>query len=206
MRLFLTSDGFPAASQNLRRKFIELVNKEPKDIKVAFIPTASEVEDDRSFMLLDRGELEEIGVPKENITTLELDHAVTIEELKKFDVIFVDGGNTFFLLQKVRESGFDSAIKEYLDADMGVYVGVSAGTVLAGPDVGVAEPWDDKSRSTLTDTIGLGLVSTAYSPHYNSKEKEIVHGLKDHMNCAVEALSDGQAIVVSGEAQELLEN
>ncbi len=196
MRLFLTSNAFPKESQKIREEFLDFVGKKPNEIRVAFIPTASIPEKDKSFMLTDRKELEEMGILANNITDLNLDKPISFNDLMDFDVIFVDGGNTFYLLEKVRESGFDKAIREYLDRDMGVYVGVSAGTVLVGPDIEIAEPWDDKSITNLKDTMGLDLIDVVYSPHYVEEEEKILKPYKDRVDYEIKELRDGEVVII----------
>lgn len=205
MRLLLTSSGFRQEDTVLRETFFNLVKKQARDVRVAFIPTASATEDDRSFMIAARKELEDMGIPTANITDLELDHTVILEELSKYDVVFVDGGNAFYLLQKVRESKFDVAIKEYLKQDLGVYVGVSAGTVLAGPDISFVEPWDDKSKAKeLEDTTGLGYTKEAHSPHYKDEEKTILDEWRAKVSYPIKELRDGQAVVIEGGTQKFI--
>lgn len=206
MRLLLTSSGFREEDIVLRNTFFNLVKKQPKEVRVAFIPTASVVEDDRSFMIEARKELEDMDIPAENITDLELDHVVTVEELRDYDVVFVDGGNTFYLLQKVQESKFDVALKKYLDQDLGVYVGVSAGTVLAGPDIEFVKPWDDKGKAAeLKSTKGLGYTKEAYSPHYKDDEREILEEWRTKVRYPIKELQDGQAVVIEGNTKKLIE-
>lgn len=204
MRLLLTSNGFPKEAKKIREEFFRLVGKKPADIKVAFIPTASIVENDRSFMEIDRKEIEDMGIPKGNITDLELDHPITITELVNYDVILVDGGNTFYLLEKARESGFDKAIDEYLKEDQGVYVGISAGTVFTGPDVSFVEPWDDKSKAKLDNTRGLAYTKEAYSPHYKDEEKTILDEEREKRDYPIIELRDGQAITIDKDGQKTI--
>ena len=207
MRLFLTSGGFPKTAVNCRQEFLNLVGKSADKIKVAYIPTASKVEKDRTFAETDRRELIELGMLEANVFNLELDHEITCEELAKFDVIFVDGGNTFYLLQEVKKNGFDKAIHEYLNKDLGVYVGVSAGTVLAGPDIDFVADWDDRTMAPeLKSTIALGLVETAYSPHYTDAEAEILEKLRDRYSYPIKKLRDGKAILVNGSSARKIEN
>ena len=174
---------------------------------MAYVPTASRVENDRTFAETDRRELIGLGIPETNVINLELDHKITCDELTKFDVIFVDGGNTFYLLQEVLKSGFDKAIKEYLNKDLGVYVGVSAGTVLAGPDIDFVAGWDDRNQAPeLKSTIALGLVETAYSPHYVDSELEILEKLREKYSYPIKKLRDGKAILVNGSRARKIEN
>ena len=196
MRLLLTSIGLSGRFPRVREVFLELVKKSVGDVRVAFIPTASEVEDDRTFSQIDRKELEEVGVRAEHIQDVLLDHPITLDELRRYDVIYVDGGNTFYLLQRVRESGFDAAIAAYLREDAGVYVGTSAGTCLAGPEIGFLDVWDDRTKATLADTRGLGLVPVAYSPHYHDGEADLLRACRAKVAHPIEPLRDGEAVLV----------
>ena len=198
MRLLLTSCGLPARCPRVREAFFTLIKKPIHDVRVAFVPTAAEVEQDRTFSQIDRKELEEAGVRGENIHDLLLDHPITLEDLQRHDVICVDGGNTFYLLQKVRESGFDAAIAAYLREGAGVYIGVSAGTCLAGPDIGFLEPWDDRTKATLSDTKALALVPVAYSPHYVDAEAALLQSCCEKVSYPIEPLRDGEAVMVDG--------
>lgn len=204
MRLLLTSDGFPKTSQNIRKKFFEMVRKDAENITVAFIPTASEVEEGRSFSVENRRELLEMGLQPENIVDVNLDHNITFDELKKFDAVYVDGGNTFYLLEKVKESGFDAAVKEYLEKDVGLYVGGSAGTLIMCPDIEIAEPWDDKSKASLTTTKGLGYTTVVWSPHYTEKEKDIVDSYRRRVSYQISELRDGEAVTVVDKNTEVI--
>src|SRR5690349_12841403 len=56
--------------------------------------------------------------------------------LAGFDVLYVQGGNTFYLLDRMRRSGADGIIHKLVAAHGMVYCGVSAGSIIAGPDIG----------------------------------------------------------------------
>jgi len=56
--------------------------------------------------------------------------------LAGFDVLYVQGGNTFYLLDRMRRSGADGIIRKLVAAHGTVYCGVSAGSIIAGPDIG----------------------------------------------------------------------
>lgn len=204
MRLLLTSDGFSASSKNIREAFLKAIGKPAAEARVGFIPTAAISEEEKSFVDKSRRELTDAGITEENIINLELDHLISYEELIKFDVIYVCGGNTFYLLKKVQESKFNIAIRKYLDNDKGLYVGVSAGTVLAGPNIEIAGPWDDSSIVDLADTNGLNFVEEAYSPHYEDEEKEILDSYRKRTPYQIKELRDGEAILINDKHKELI--
>lgn len=82
------------------------------------------------------------------------------EDLCEFDLLFVGGGNTFNLLEHVAGSGFMDPVRRFVAAG-GTYYGGSAGAVLAGGNIAIADAYD-RNETGLEDLAGLGLI-----PHYN---------------------------------------
>ncbi len=90
------------------------------------------------------------------------------KDLQNIDVLFVGGGNTAYLLQKIQESGARQVFRELWE-DKVTYFGKSAGAIIAGPDI---EPWGFilKSMATkkLATTQGLGFTDAFPLPHIDS--------------------------------------
>ena len=70
-KLLLTSDGL--TTPKLRERFLELVGKDPKDIKILFVPTASDAKRDVDYLEIKihyfkfcEKNLINLGIPKEN--------------------------------------------------------------------------------------------------------------------------------------------
>lgn len=175
MKLFLTS----YAKYSLE-KVVPLLPKKPEELTVAFIPTASDaykyrpwVDGDRAiltrlgFKVFDVGlqaHLDKDGYPIEDKTKNE---AELRDELSEADIIFVTGGNTFYLLAQAQKSGFMTILREMVE-DGKIYIGSSAGSVLVGPDIVPCEFFDDRAEAgELTDTRGLGFVDFVMQPHYD---------------------------------------
>ena len=94
--------------------------------------------------------------------------------LQKVDIIYVAGGNTFYLLEKVRESGFDQVLPILLDRGI-IYAGESAGAVLACPTIEPIKFMDEPSKApNLKSFEGLGLVDFVVLPHYGAEFSEAV--------------------------------
>ena len=194
IRFLLTSVGLPERHPNRRAKFLSLFTKPLSELQVAFIPTASRTPEERIFCTQSKEELVALGIPRENINTIELDRtAVTPDLLAEYDLVYVCGGNTFYLLHCAKESGFTAA----LPAFQGVYVGVSAGSILPGPSIEIARPWDEND-SGITDPSGVGLVSFSASPHYVANEEDLVAGIEKTVTYKIVRLSDAQAIYSEG--------
>jgi dipeptidase E len=99
----------------------------------------------------------------------------TPDQLASAELLFVGGGNTFRLLNHVREHGFVGAVRD-LVADGGDYYGGSAGALLACADVEMALGFDENERFDenevgLTDFSALGLVGGFDAlPHFTSTQ------------------------------------
>jgi peptidase E len=70
-------------------------------------------------------------------------------------VIYVDGGNTFFLQKHIIKSKFWDAVKPHLESNQCVYIGSSAGAIVAGKSIETAhwKGWDDPSVATDGDDL-----------------------------------------------------
>ena len=201
MKLLLTSAGFE--NSKIGKEFLKLVDKAPQDIKVLFIPTASRTKEELFYVEKSKKELEKLKISRDNIITYNLDYDMPDEKLKEFDVIYVCGGNTFYLLHRVRESGFGETIKSFVEEGK-LYVGVSAGSILAGPNIDIAAP-SDENDIKIKDTTGLELTNIIVSPHYTDKEKHIVDEFKKVSKFQVIPLTDRQALLITDKKHRILE-
>lgn len=87
------------------------------------------------------------------------------EELDQFDMLFVGGGNTFDLLEHVLIGGFMDPVPRFVAAG-GSYYGGSAGAILAGDSIGIAEA-HDQNETRLENFEGLRLtLGSTVLPHY----------------------------------------
>lgn len=120
------------------------------------------------------------------------------------DIIFVEGGNTFYLLHWVRRSGFDKVLLKFLEKG-GLYVGVSAGSYIACPTIEQAT-WkhQDRNRVGMTDFTALHLVPFLITAHFEEKYKVIVDQAAKGTKYPIVALTDQQAIVMQGKKVEVI--
>ncbi|USN45421.1 MAG: Type 1 glutamine amidotransferase-like domain-containing protein [Candidatus Woesearchaeota archaeon] len=191
-KLLLTSTGL--ANQNITNQFLQIIDKPISQIKIIFVPTASRSEEELKYVDESKKELLDLGVLENNIKTLNLDKPISFQEVENFDVIYVCGGNTFYLLKKVRETGFDKVIIEFAKTDK-LYFGVSAGSILVCPNIDIASPFDENDVN-LTDLTGLNLTDVIVSPHYCEEEKPIIDNFKKKSQYEVVPLTDNQALLV----------
>ncbi len=188
-------------------KLVGQLPAKPEELKLAYIPTAADPYEDKWFIEADRKNLKELGFKFTEVDLKNQTEEKLFEALKSFDIIFVSGGNTFYLLEKVRESGFDKIIGNLLDSGV-IYVGASAGATLAGPDIAPVNDLDDPSKAKLENTKGLGLVDFVILPHYGkekylSRYQKIIDDYKDKFK--LKTLTDDQAVWVEDNSVRVLE-
>ena len=195
MKLLLTSTGL--STPNIRDKFLQGLPTILSRLKIIFIPTASRYEEELKYVRESKKELLELGISDKNITTFNLDKDISYQELKTFDVIYVCGGNTFYLMQKVRECHFDKLLKHLAKdptAKNKLYLGVSAGSILPGPSIEIAVPFDENDIK-LTDFTGLNLTDVVASPHYVESDEALIKPFIEKYK--VVRLSDVQAFFIN---------
>lgn len=126
--LILTSTGF--SNPAFCTLFLQQIGKPADRIRVLFIPTAA-IDDDAKAMVPEcKRDLTEVAnIPEENITVYDLDASLTDAQIAAFDAIYVCGGTTAYLAKRMSDICFGKTLLGFLAAG-GVYLGVSAGSVL----------------------------------------------------------------------------
>ncbi len=168
MKIFLASQA-----SNVLEDICKKLPKNPKDYSVAFIPTASNPYENPTWLEQDKEKLKELGF---NLFEMDIQGKSQKELeilLKSIDIIFVAGGNTMFLLEKMKESGFDNLIMQFVKKGV-IYIGSSAGSVIFAPDSEPSKFFDERKGISKIDTNSIGLIDFYPLPHYdNKKYKEL---------------------------------
>lgn len=189
-RLLLTSQA-SAVSDIVK----ELLPTSPKKLKVGFIPTAGNPYPDKPWMDDDRLMLAELGLEVFDVDIKNKNKEELRNLLKDIDVLFVAGGNTFYLLDKVKSSGFGKIAKELIDKGV-LYIGSSAGSMILGSTIETAhwQPADENSVN-LKDLTALGLVNFLISPHFKEEKRESVEKAASNTKFPTVVLTDQQAVL-----------
>ena len=93
------------------------------------------------------------------------------DELSKADILYVCGGNTFYLLGHIKACGFETILRQRLKEGM-IYIGSSAGSIVTGPDINFIAPMDNPSVTQLDNTKALGLTDFLFLPHLDHETME----------------------------------
>ena len=89
-----------------------------------------------------------------------------------FSVIYVCGGDTFKLLKAAQKSDFKKEIYNLLERG-GIYIGVSAGSIIIGNSVKIAlevAPDEGSDTSILDNFDGLKIINADIHPHYSIED------------------------------------
>jgi dipeptidase E len=173
MKIILSGGGDSKFFNTLDKHFLSLM---PENPSLLLIPLAGEPE---SF-----GDcLERIVETFSSIHFENIEMCLEINDLywdyiKEFDAIYIDGGNTFKLMDEIRSSHFYELLHRFLHNGK-VINGDSAGALILGSHIETAHfgLHGDENSVDLISYQGLNLVGNlAIHCHFNSKtdSKEII--------------------------------
>lgn len=211
MKLLLTSGGI--TNNSIAQALEDLVGKRPKDIRIAFIPTAANSErGDKEWLINDLHRLKERNYFVDIIELTALTPKGVAEALEDKDVIFVGGGNTFYLSYWLQKSGLFDLLPELLKTK--VYAGISAGSMIMGESLVLSshaqnniQAFEDQDYDLAVPTgeasgKTLHLVPLIFRPHLNSRwapnvRNEIIAKKAAKLTDKVYALDDNSALKIT---------
>ena len=132
----------------------------------------------------------DLGINESNITEHKIGNDINIDD---FDIIYMMGGNTFYLLDIIRKTGFDKIIANFINKGK-IYIGSSAGSEILGNSIDVALGYDENNVNII-DFTGLRIVNALIVPHSNRKE-EFISELKNKTKENVITLHDGDGLII----------
>lgn len=188
-----------------------MAGKQPQDVKVAIITNGADTYGTPTpeWALKNHQLLTTLGFQVEGVDLRQF--RGKLPELEKLltskDVIWIGGGNTFYLRWLLKDVGADKLIVGLAENGK-VYGGDSAGAILAGPTLEYFETADDPNAAPELVKDGLHLTQFVVVPHMdNEKYGRIVQGINDRLKSdkfTTVPLNDGQALVVNGESRIIL--
>jgi dipeptidase E len=193
--IFLTSTGL--SDEATRLEFMKHINTVTiGECKVAIITTAAEGKSENKYAKLARSQFQEMGFSDIRFFDVEFDNP---EILNSFQVIYVCGGNTFFLLHHLKKSGAGEILKNILlnKKDV-IYVGVSAGSIILSPTIKEAATINpDPNDIGLTDWNGLGVIDFEAHVHYDPEDEEEILAYEKSVSQKIIRIANGQSVLVS---------
>jgi dipeptidase E len=134
--------------------------------------------------------------------------------LRHIDLVWVNGGNAFILRRAMKQSGFDTIIKNAVARDDIVYAGFSAAAVIAFDSLRGLELVDDPYDvpAGYDDEVvwdGLGFVPYALAVHFKSNHPEsqaVDREIAFYEGNAVpyRTLKDGQVLIIRDDQERIV--
>lgn len=144
--------------------------------------------------------MKRLGLIVEELEISTSSYDTIVNTLTKNDIIYITGGNTFYLLQALRKSGADKILVQEIKKGK-LYIGESAGAIVVAPDIEYSAEMDCIEKAPdLTDFTGLGLTDFYVVPHYKNWEMgksadKIIEMYSSSLDLKI--ISDNQAILVT---------
>lgn len=127
MNVILTSCGLD--TKQIADTFTAMLPKPPSDIKAMFIPTAAIVPDAIDVLPKCLNDLRNCGIKDEHIDVYDLHKEFKQPVKDVYDVVYICGGDTGYLLKRINEQGFNQKLLDFISSG-GIVVGVSAGSIV----------------------------------------------------------------------------
>ncbi|WP_044894856.1 Type 1 glutamine amidotransferase-like domain-containing protein [Bacillus alveayuensis] len=207
-KLLLTSSGF--YTESIRNEFNRLLNQEPSKMKAGIITTASiEHKSNNRFAVKAKKDFLSMNFGKVDFIDVEFDGS---DCLKNYDVIYINGGNPFYLLHYLKKSGADNKLKELAEKNV-IIVGVSAGSMVLGPNINIANFFTPQMNTiNLKDLSGLEITDIILFPHYGREDlflndltiEERILKFEKSFDCKVTRLTDSEAVIINNNLKKII--
>jgi dipeptidase E len=201
MKLLLTSAGL--RTPEIVLACTELVGKPAEKISVAVINEGYAPETGDHRWVLDDLNLaaEAYGGRFEFVNLLALEPTTAKERIAAADIIYVEGGDTPYLMHIINKTKFRHTLLEALETK--VYVGSSAGSMIIGKrlPLEVNEAIYSEGTSTYPGQNYLELCDFSIMPHIepesNGPRRLRWHKAQDLYDGKIYGLTDNSAIIVT---------
>ncbi len=206
MKLLLLSLG-PGAL----RPFLDGVGN-GSSLRIGYIGDAQVAYADAPWVLAERRSIAALGHEIADIMARDVSPVDFASTLSAIDAVYVAGGSTFALLEALRVTGNDVVLADRVRAGL-PYIGLSAGSIIAGPDITPASLMDDPADGpALIDPAGLGLIDRTVIPHADGLLAPYPPSLIAETIATHEAthrllpLRDDQALLVDGDREKVVDS
>lgn len=136
---------------------------------VTFIPIASAVEELTHYVEAAKEAFRQLNMQIEMVD-MDVQSVKDITRMiEKNDVIYVSGGNTFYLLQELRKHRLDQVLKEEIKKGK-LYIGESAGSIIMAPSIEYISMMDEQQKAPeLSSFQGFNEISGYPVPHMQNE-------------------------------------
>lgn len=177
------------------------------DREIVFIPTAGNVEDYTDYIDEGRAALVAMGYQVDELDVASESQAAAIAKIKAAQIIYISGGNTFYLLQELKRKQLLPVINEKINAGI-PYIGESAGAIIMAPNIEYNSLMDDTSVAPdLTDYSALAQTDFYTLPHFEEEpfveaDEKVIATYQNQINLV--PINNSQAIISDGETYQIV--
>lgn len=196
--LILTSNGL--SSSALQHEAKKLLQQPCRSL--ALVPTASNFQPEKEHNIGRHTEIfKQLGLSVDVIDIAKENPAA----LTNYDVVFLMGGNPFYLLDIMRKTTCDVILSRF--AENKTIIGASAGSLVLGPSIELIHQLHPELNASIniTDFTGLCLTDLIVYPHtarYISMIDGFLNKIKDYehrSNYNITCINDGQAVFIKND-------
>lgn len=113
------------------------------------------------------------------------------------NILLITGGNTFSLLNNLRQSGLDKTIKEFSNKDTYILAGFSAGAIILSPTIEICNlPGYDENLVGIIDLKGLNIIDIEVFPHFEESDRQTLEKYRSQTENQVREISNDDYIVL----------
>lgn len=176
MRVLLTSAGLE--TEEMKECFVKMIGKDMSFLKALFIPTAAINAAAIGVLPKCMDDLLKCGILDKNIDVYDLHDGMEFEKLQQYDVVYLCGGDTHYLLERINATMFHETLIKFINNN-GLVIGVSAGSLIFSNHL----------------ENNLGLIDTKLDVHCSKGEKrgKLTFPLKNNIK-----LTNTCALVIRG--------
>lgn len=189
--------------------------KEAQAVKALYVTTAGNLHpaDKRSWIDEGREILQKRGWQVFDYDIVDKTKQEVAEVFADKDVVFVQGGNNFYLLDMMHKCEFRENIRKFL-ARSGFYIGESAGAIVCAQNLAEQRSMSGDVTLELDNYDGLGLVNFLFKPHWNrqgEKREKFFRPIRENaeefysIEQPIICLNDSQVVYVEGDTYQIWE-
>jgi dipeptidase E len=206
-RLLLTAYGL--CTNEIKAAFYKLLPEDFSALKVVIVTTSQpKLKEKHPQMISVKCTFHEMGFESVDFIDIEFEDS---NKLQNYDIIFLNGGYPFYLMNHLKKNGANIILKKLID-DGKVIVGLSCGSYILGKDNTLCNYlYPEDNIFQTTDMSTLNAVDLRIWPHF--KEHCSIYPdlagkileFESKYNCEVTRLNNNQAILVLGDKLEYIE-
>lgn len=192
--------GAGILAEGMQDLFVGMMRRPAGLSRVGHVINGGDNERDRSYIRWTESALTKLGFEVVPVDLTSIRGRRLKKAIYSFDAIYIEGGNSFYLLKTVRRSRLDRYLRDWLD-DGRLLVGMCAGAKILGPGLHITL---SKNETRLRNLRGIGVVPFDLWMHYEDRHEQRLSERSLTVNYPVIPLRNSEAIRIFGGRAQLV--